>query len=142
MRFHRKGRREWGRATAHTLHFVFPGKKDSTNTPIVIMFNLSCKENAKSPSSNNCFHSYLLTSNDITEILTRFRTQKQTLKRHLHRLDRDETRYFWLRGPTDKTSLFSTYRYRFKSVLELHAHHLYRMQPCYNTFQRIIDQHC
>ncbi|VDI66322.1 Hypothetical predicted protein, partial [Mytilus galloprovincialis] len=84
----------------------------------------NCKENAKSPSLNDCLHSYPPISNDITELLTRFRTQKFAvttdiekafLQVGLHKSDRDVTRFFWLSDPTDSTSPFTTYR--FKSVL-------------------------
>ncbi|VDI57329.1 Hypothetical predicted protein [Mytilus galloprovincialis] len=63
-------------------------------------------------------------TNDITELLTRFRTQKFAmttdiekafLQVGLHKSDRDVTRFFWLSDPTDSTSPFTTYR--FKSVL-------------------------
>ncbi|VDH99281.1 Hypothetical predicted protein [Mytilus galloprovincialis] len=108
------------------IHYIphHPVKKDSTTTPIRIVYDCSCKENAKSPSLNDCLHSYPPISNDITELLTRFRTQKFAvttdiekafLQVGLHKSDRDVTRFFWLSDPTDSTSPFTTYR--FKSVL-------------------------
>ncbi|VDI23051.1 Hypothetical predicted protein [Mytilus galloprovincialis] len=101
-----------------------PVKKDSTTTPIRIVYDCSCKENAKSPSLNDCLHSYPPISNDITELLTRFRThkfavttdiEKAFLQVGLHKSDRDVTRFFWLSDPTDSTSPFTVYR--FKSAL-------------------------
>ncbi|VDI78048.1 Hypothetical predicted protein [Mytilus galloprovincialis] len=108
------------------IHYIphHPGKKAYTTTPIRIVYDCSCKENAKSPSLNDCLHSYSPISNDITELLTRFRTQKFAvttdiekafLQVGLHKSDRDVTRFFWLSDPTDSTSPFTTYR--FKSVL-------------------------
>ncbi|XP_063408175.1 uncharacterized protein LOC134691539 [Mytilus trossulus] len=101
-----------------------PVKTDSTTTPIRIVYDCSCKENTKSPSLNDCLHSYPPIANDITELLTRFRTQKFAvttdiekafLQVGLHKSDRDVTRFFWLSDQTDSTSPFTTYR--FKSVL-------------------------
>ncbi|VDI06416.1 Hypothetical predicted protein [Mytilus galloprovincialis] len=83
------------------IHYIphHPVKKDSTTTPIRIVYDCSCKKNTKSPSLNDCLHSYPPISNDITELLTRFRTQKFAvttdiekafLQVGLHKSDRDE----------------------------------------------------
>lgn len=51
-------------------HYV---KKDSSTTPIRIVYDCSCRESKDKPSLNDCLDSTLPILNDLTSILTRFR---------------------------------------------------------------------
>lgn len=51
-------------------HYV---KKDSSTTPIRIVYDCSCRESKDKPSLNDCLDSTLPILNDLTSILTKFR---------------------------------------------------------------------
>jgi len=98
-----------------------PVKKDSTTTPIRVVYDCSCRENQRSPSLNDCLESHSLIMNDLTRILTRFRTgkyatssviEKAVLQVSLDDKDRDVTRSFWLSNPKAAASPLTTYRFK------------------------------
>ena len=99
-------------------------KKNSSTTPIRIVYDCSCQQSDKHPLLNDCLHTGPPFLNDLCSILLRFRThnyaistdiEKAFLHISLHEEDRDCTRFFWLQNPTDPNSEFIVYR--FKSVL-------------------------
>ena len=98
--------------------------KDSTTTPLRVVFDCSCKPNKDQPSLNDCLTTGPPLLNDLTAILVRFRRYRYAVtadieKAFLHIIldekDRDATRFFWLSNPEDPESQFVTYR--FKAVL-------------------------
>ena len=108
------------------VHYIphHPVKKDSSTTPIRIVFDCSCKVSPESPSLNDCLNETPPILNDITSILLRFRSQryacttdieKAFLNIGLESEDRDVTRFFWLSDPTNPESDLEVYR--FKSIL-------------------------
>ena len=108
------------------VHYIphHPVKKDSTTTPIRIVYDCSCKQDKYSPSLNDCLCSTPPILNELTGLLVRFRMKKYGIstdieKAFLHvgldKDDRDVTRFFWLSDPSDSNSPLCTYR--FKSVL-------------------------
>ena len=98
--------------------------KDSSTTPLRVVFDCSCKPNDRQPSLNNCLTTGPTLLNDLTAILLRFLRYKYAVtadieKAFLHigldEEDRDATRFFWLSDPEDPESQFEVYR--FKSIL-------------------------
>ena len=98
--------------------------KDSSTTPLRIVYDCSCSPNATQPSLNSCLSTGPDILNDMTAILVRFRCyqygitadiEKAFLSISLDEQDRDATRFFWLSDPTDPESQFEVYR--FKSIL-------------------------
>ncbi|XP_065890652.1 uncharacterized protein [Dysidea avara] len=96
-------------------------RKDSSTTPVRIVYDCSCHQTRNQPSLNDC----LLTSqpklNDLCRIILRFRLhpvgictdiEKAFLHIQLHEDDRDWTRFLWLSDPQDPDSEFVTYRFR------------------------------
>ncbi|XP_077996706.1 uncharacterized protein LOC144450013 [Glandiceps talaboti] len=99
-------------------------KKDSTTTPIRIVYDCSCTPSKDTPSLNDCLQTGPTLLNDLTAILLRFRLnniaivsdiEKAFLNVRLDQSDRDFTKFLWLSNPNDPESLFKVYR--FKSVL-------------------------
>ncbi|XP_070546084.1 uncharacterized protein [Ptychodera flava] len=99
-------------------------KKDSTTTPIRIVYDCSCKGNNTSPSLNDCLMTGPPLLNDLTSILLRFRAnpialtsdiEKAFLQIRLEPYERKFTKFLWLSDPNDVDSEFVTYQ--FKSVL-------------------------
>ncbi|VDI52154.1 Hypothetical predicted protein, partial [Mytilus galloprovincialis] len=108
------------------VHYIphHPVKKDSTTTPIRIVYDCSCRQSRQLPSLNDCLLSTPPILNDLTTLLVRFRLnpvaivtdiEKAFLHVGLHEEDRDVTRFLWLSDPKDPRSHLTTYR--FKSVL-------------------------
>ena len=108
------------------VHFIphFPVKKDSTTTPIRIVYDCSCRETPDAFSLNDCLMNIPPNLNEIAAILLRFRLnefavttdiEKAFLNVGLEEEDRDVTRFFWFNNPTDATG--QLVNYRFKSVL-------------------------
>lgn len=109
-----------------TVHYIphHPVKKDSTTTPIRIVFDCSCKAYPEAPSLNDCLSETPPSLNEITSILLRFRSQRYACTTDIEKAflnigledeDRDATRFFWLSDPRDPDSALETYR--FKSIL-------------------------
>ncbi|XP_045160905.2 uncharacterized protein LOC123525818 [Mercenaria mercenaria] len=98
--------------------------KESSTTPIRIVYDCSCRMSRNHPSLNDCLQSTPPQLNDLTAILVRFRfhkfavvsdIEKAFLHVGLHEKDRDVTRFLWPSDPTNPDSPLKTYR--FKSVL-------------------------
>ena len=96
-------------------------EKDSTTTPIRIVFDCSCRQTSKHPSLNDCLMIGLPCLNDLCAILLRFRShrfgistdiEKAFLHIQLHPDDRDFTRFYWPKDPTDPSSKLSVYRFK------------------------------
>ncbi|VDI36661.1 Hypothetical predicted protein, partial [Mytilus galloprovincialis] len=112
--------------TDRPVHYIphHPVAKESSTTPIRIVYDCSCKDGRDNPSLNECLESHPPVMNDITGILMRFRAKKYAttsdlekafLQIQLDEKDRDATRFLWLSDPTNTSSPLITYR--FKSVL-------------------------
>jgi transposase InsO family protein len=106
-----------------TAHYIphHPVKKESSTTPIRIVFNCSCRQHPDSPSLNDCIEVGPPFLNDLCGILLRFRTypygistdiEKAFLHVGLNKSDRDFTRFFLLSDPSDPESAFDTYRFK------------------------------
>ncbi|VDH96694.1 Hypothetical predicted protein [Mytilus galloprovincialis] len=111
-----------GKSTHYIPHHAV--KKDSTTTPIRIVYDCSCKKSPDHASLNDCLMSTPPDLNDLTKILMGFRTKKYAIstdieKAFLHigldEKDRDFTRFFWLSDTDNPSSTLTTYR--FKSIL-------------------------
>ncbi|XP_071124095.1 uncharacterized protein [Mytilus edulis] len=109
--------------TENLIHYIphHAVKKDSTTTPMRIVYNCSCKANSYNASLNDCLAEYPPMMNDLTTILTRFRMDKYAVtadieKAFLHieldKNDRDVTRFFWLQNPNNPNSPLITYRFK------------------------------
>ncbi|VDI05321.1 Hypothetical predicted protein [Mytilus galloprovincialis] len=96
-------------------------KKDSSTTPIRIVYDCSCKMYQNQPSLNDCLMKTPPELNDLSKILVRFRLHRYAIttdieKAFLHvglnKDDRDVTRFLWLSNPSDVTSPLMTYRFK------------------------------
>ena len=105
------------------IHYIphHPVKKDSTTTPIRIVYDCSCRQSTDHPSLNDCLLSDPPLLNDMCSILLRFQThpfafstdiEKAFLHVQLHEDDRDCTRFLWLSQPDDPESVFEAYRFK------------------------------
>ena len=106
-----------------TIHYIphHPIRKESSTTPIRIMYDCSCRQSSEAPSLNDCLDPGPTFLMDLCAILLRFRQyefayssdiEKAFLHVYLDQLDRDATRFLWLSDPTDVCSPFITYRFR------------------------------
>ena len=108
------------------LHYMphFPVfKSDSATTKMRIVYDASARMSPKSPSLNDCLHTGPNLMQDLTGILLKFRTHKKAfsadiekafLQIELNSLDRDVTRFLWLRDinqPVDSKSNLEAYRF-------------------------------
>ena len=109
--------------TATTTHYIphHPVKKESSTTPIRIVYDCSCKQSSLSPSLNDCLDPGPPFLMGLCTILLRFRQhefafssdiEKAFLHVHLDQSDRDVTHFLWLSDPADASSPFITYRFR------------------------------
>lgn len=105
------------------IHYIphHPVRKESSTTPIRIVYDCSCKQSSESPSLNDCLEPGPPFLTDLCAILLRFRQhefafssdiEKAFLHVHLDQSDRDATRFLWLSDPVDASSPFVTYRFR------------------------------
>ena len=112
-------------------HYIphHPVRKESSTTPIRIVYDCSCKQSHGSPSLNDCLHAGSPFLNDLSAILPRFRQhnlaftadiEKAFLHVFLDETDQDYTRFLWLSDPNNSYSSFVTYRFKvvFKCCLE------------------------
>lgn len=108
------------------VHYIphHPVRKESSTTPIRIVYDCSCRQSQDQPSLNDCLMVGPTFLNDMCSILLRFRTHKYGLSTDiekaflhvtLHESDRDYTRFLWLSDPTNPES--SLIVYHFKAVL-------------------------
>ena len=104
-------------------HFIshHPVRKDSTTTPLRIVYDCSCRQSPTLPSLNDCLQAGPPFIIDLCAILLRFRThsigivtdiEKAFLHVHLAEEDRHYTYFVWLSQPTDPESEFIIYRFR------------------------------
>ena len=96
-------------------------RKDSSTTPLRIVYDCSCHQARNQPSLNDCLLTGQPQLNDLCCIILRFRLhpvglctdiEKAFLHIQLHEDDRDWTRFLWLSNPRDPDSEFITYRFR------------------------------
>ena len=108
------------------IHYIphHPVKKDSTTTPIRIVYDCSCRQSKTHPSLNDCLVVGPTFLNGMCNIILRFclhrygvstDIEKAFLHVALDESDRDYTRFLWLSDPTDPGSEFNIYH--FKTVL-------------------------
>ena len=106
-------------------HFIphHPIKKDSTTTPLRIVYDCSCRQSPTQPSLNDCLQVGLPFINESMTyaILIRFCAhsigivtdiEKAFLHIHLDEKDRHFTYFVWLSQPNDPESEFIVYRFR------------------------------
>ena len=109
--------------TAAAVHYIphHPVIKDSSRTPIRIVYDCSCRQSPDSPSLNDCLDPGPPFLMDLCTILLRFRQhefafssdiEKAFLHVRLDKTDKDLTRFLWLSDPTDANSLFITDRFK------------------------------
>ena len=96
-------------------------RKDSSASPIHIVYDCSCHPTRNQPSLNYCLHTGQPQLNDFCCIILRFRLlpvgictdiEKAFLHIQLHEDDRDWTRLIWLSDPHDPDSEFIAYGFR------------------------------
>ena len=97
-------------------------RKESSTTPIRVMYDCSCWMSNHHPSLND----YLevgppMVNDDLCSILIHFRahkfglttdTEKAFLVMQLHNDDQDFTRFLWLSNPENPESEFEAYRFK------------------------------
>lgn len=104
-------------------HFIphHPVQKDSTTTPIRIVYDCSCRQSATHPSLNHCLQVGPPFINDLCTLLLQFRSHKIGIvtdieKAFLHvqltEEDRNYTHFLWLCKPNDPKSKFTVYRFK------------------------------
>ena len=105
------------------LHYIphHPVDKDSSTTPVRIVYDCSCRQSTNAPSLNDCLQTGPPLFTDMCSILLRFRThpyalstdiEKAFLHVRLNEQDRDLTRFLWLSNPSDPERPFITYRFK------------------------------
>ena len=96
-------------------------RKESSTTPIHIVYDCSCQMSGNHPSLNDCLEVGPPLINDLCSILIRFRIhkygvvtdiEKAFLHVKLHNDDQDFTWFLWLSNPQDPESEFEIYRFK------------------------------
>ena len=102
----------------------YPVTKDSSTTPIRIVYDCSWRQSSDKPSLNDCLMNGSPLLNGICSILLRFRThtngfstdiEKSFLHMQLSEQNNNYTRFIWQSKPEDLERKFQVYR--FKAVL-------------------------
>ena len=130
-----------------TVHYIphHPVVKNSTTTPLRIVYDCSCRQSPITPSLNDCLQVGPPLLTDMCSIILRFRThrfafstdiEKAFLHVGLNEHDRNYTRFLWLSNPNDSESPFTTYR--FKVVLFGSASSPFMLNA---TLQHHLDQY-
>jgi len=110
----------WDHSSTHYIPH-HPVEKNSTTTPIRIVFDCSCRQGSNYPSLNDCLMTGFPCSNDLCAILVRFilrqfgistDIEKAFLHVRLHPEDRDFNRFLWLTDQTDPSSKLCVYRFK------------------------------
>ena len=110
-------------STPDQAHYIphHPVRKESSTTPIRIVYDCSCRMSEKHPSLNDSLEVGPSLVNDICSILLRFRIhrfglstdiEKAFLHVKLDQADRDFTRFLWLSNPEDPNSELDAYRFK------------------------------
>ena len=96
-------------------------RKESSTTPIRVVYDCSCRMSNNHPSLNDCLEVGPPLVNDLCSILIRFRVhkfgfttdiEKAFLHVQLHKDDQDFTHFLWLSNPEDPESEFEVYRFK------------------------------
>ena len=96
-------------------------KRDSSTTPVRIVFDCSAKKDAVSPSLNDCLWTGPTLTSDLLQILLKFRLnkfactsdiEKAFLMVQLREEDRNFTRFLWFENPENPESNLIIYRFR------------------------------
>ena len=107
----------------NNAHYIphHPVRKESSTTPIRIVYDCSCKQSCSSPSLNDCLYAGPPFLNNLSAILVRFRQhpfglladiEKAFLHVFLDETDRDYMRFLWLSDPSNASSSFVTYQFK------------------------------
>ncbi|XP_068213991.1 uncharacterized protein [Palaemon carinicauda] len=96
-------------------------RKNSSTTPLRVVYNCSAKPSKSSASLNDCLMTDLSLTEKLFDLLVRFRMnkfaciadiEKAFLQIGLQQHHRDFTRFLWLEDPFDENSRVKTYRFR------------------------------
>ena len=96
-------------------------KKESSTTPVRIVYDCSSRQSPLVPSLNDCLESAPPDLNDVSSILLRFRMNKFAISTDIEKAflnvsldekDRDFTRFFWISDPSEPKSPLTTFRFR------------------------------
>ena len=109
--------------STHNVHYIpnHPVRKESSTTPIRIVYDCSCCQSYTQPSLNDCLMAGPWFLSDLCGILLRFCTHKfgcssdienAFLPATLHEDDRDYTRFLWLSDTTNPDSDFNIYHFK------------------------------
>ena len=107
-------------ANAHYLPH-HPVTKNSTTTPIRIVYDCSCRQSKIHASLNDCLLVGPPFLNDLCSIILRFRShifafatdiEKAFLHVKLHNSDQDSTRFLWISDITNPSGDLQTYRFK------------------------------
>ena len=109
-----------GNGQAHYIphHHV---RKESSTTPIRVVYDCSCRMSNNHPSLNDCLEVGPPLVNDLCSILMRFRIHKFGLSTDIEKAflhvklddsDRDFTRFLWISNPDNPESDLDVYRFR------------------------------
>ncbi|XP_070554690.1 uncharacterized protein [Ptychodera flava] len=103
-------------------HYIphHPVEKTSSTTPVRIVYNCSAKYRDQ-PSLNDCLEPGPPITNDMVEILLRFRVNQIAISSDIEKAflnvsladeDREYTKFFWLEDPDDPESNFVVHRFK------------------------------
>ena len=105
------------------VHYLphHPVKKESTTTPIRIVYDCSSRQSKEHASLNDCLLVGPPFLNDLCSIILRFRChkfafatdiEKAFLHVKLHEPDRDSTRFLWVSDISNPFGTLTTYRFK------------------------------
>ena len=105
------------------VHYLphHPVKKESTTTPIRIVYDCSSRQSKEHASLNDCLLVGPPFLNDLCSIIIRFRhhkfalatdIEKAFLHVRLHDSDRDSTRFLWVSDISNSFGTLTTYRFK------------------------------
>ena len=108
--------------SSSAVHYIphHPVRKDSSTTPIRIIYGCSCRGSVDQPSLNDCFLTGPPFLIDLVSIILHFHLNKYGVSTNiekaflhvtLHPKDHDFTRFLWLSNASDPSSKFDTYRF-------------------------------
>ena len=108
---------------SRTCHYIphHGVTKESSTTPLRVVYDCSCRKTSDHPSLNNCLTTGPPLLNELNAILIRFHQLKYGLAADIEKAflnivldeeDCDVTRFFWLSDPNDPTSIFNVYWFK------------------------------